>query len=329
MNASRLVFSLFALVLLVFGASAFAGTAPVAPAEVLAALFGQGEAATRTIVWEIRLPRAAAAFGVGTALGLSGAALQGLLQNPLAEPGVLGVSSAASLGAVCVIYFGFGAAGNLIVTGAAIGFALLAVVLLLAVTGLRGGAVQLILTGVGLSSVCGALIALAFNLAPNPFSLSDLVNWMMGSVANRSWLDMLEVLPVWILGGALVLRAGRGLSALTLGEETALSLGMDPRATQRLVVGGTALLTGASVALAGAIGFVGIVAPHLVRPWVRHDPKAVLVPSALVGGILLMVADLLIRSLAFDPELKLGVAASLFGAPLFIWIAARMRSVTP
>ncbi|MBA3069971.1 MAG: iron ABC transporter permease [Hyphomonas sp.] len=321
---SRLTLMLTGIAVVLFAVSALAGTAPLSLADCLSALAGQGGDAARVIVWEIRLPRAAAAFGVGVALGLAGAALQGLLQNPLAEPGVLGVSAFAALGAVIAIFFGLAGVSGLVVPLAAILGAGLATLVLVAAT-LRGASsVTLLLIGIGLSSFAGALVSLAMNLAPNPYSLADLVNWMMGSVANRSWADIVLAAPAWGIGTALVLLAGPGLRALSLGEDTAISLGADIRRTRLLVIGGTSLLAGASVATAGAIGFVGIVAPHLVRPFVRHDPQRLLVPSALLAGVILLAADILIRVLPFQQELKLGVAAALVGGPVFIWIAARL-----
>ncbi|MBK8199051.1 MAG: iron ABC transporter permease [Acidobacteria bacterium] len=321
---SRVTGGLVAAAVMLFALSALAGTAPLPLGDALAALAGQGEAAARTIVWEIRLPRAAAAFLVGAALGLAGAGLQGLLQNPLAEPGVLGVSAFAALGAVVAIFFGLATVSSFAVPLAAILGAGVAT-LLLAVAAVRGaGSVTLLLIGIGLSSFAGALMSLAMNMAPNPYSLSDLVNWMMGSVANRSWADVWLAAPGFAIGAALVLVAGPGLRALSLGEETAASLGADPKRTRLLVIAGTSLLAGVSVASAGAIGFVGIVAPHVVRPFVRHDPQRLLVPSALLAGIVLLAADLAVRVLPFQQELKLGVAAALVGGPVFIWIAARL-----
>mgnify|MGYP006407036105 CR=1 FL=1 len=241
--------------------SALVGSAPMELGETFAALIGQGTEASRIIVWEIRLPRAVAAFGVGAALGLSGAGLQGLLQNPLAGPGVLGVSAFASLGAVIAIYFGLAAAGSFAVPLAAILFSGLAVALLLFAAGRGASTVTL-------------------------------------------------------------------LRALSLGEETAASLGVNPARTRLLIIVGTSLLAGASVAVAGTIGFVGMVAPHIVRPLVKHDPQRILLPSALAAGGMLLGADMLVRVLPFSQELKLGVAAALFGAPVFIWIAARLGGST-
>lgn len=321
---SRPVFFLILMDLVLFGASALVGTAPLGFGDTLAALFWQGDERVRAIIWELRLPRAGAAFAVGAALGLAGAALQGLLQNPLAEPGVLGVSAFSALGAVVAIFFGFAAVNSFAVPVAAI-LGAGAATLLLVFAAMKGaGSVTLLLIGIGLSSFAGALMSLALNMAPNPYSLSDLVNWMMGSVANRSWADMMLGAPGWIIGAALVLMAGPGLRALSLGDETARSLGADPRRIRLLVIAGTSLLAGTSVATAGAIGFVGIVAPHMARPFVRHDPQRLLIPSALLAGIILMLADIAIRILPFQQELKLGVAAALVGGPVFIWIAARL-----
>jgi iron complex transport system permease protein len=326
---NRLVILLVLTAAVLFAGSALVGTAPISLAESLAALAGQGDAGVRAIVWEIRLPRAAAAFAVGAALGLAGAGLQGLLQNPLAEPGVLGVSAFSALGAVIAIFFGFSAVSSFSVPVAAILGAGAATVLLAAAAMRGAGSVTLLLIGIGLSSFAGALMSLALNMAPNPYSLSDLVNWMMGSVANRSWSDLVLPAPALVIGAALVLMAGPGLRALSLGEETAASLGADPKRTRLLVIGGTSLLAGAGVATAGTIGFVGIVAPHVMRPFVRHDPQGLLVPSALFAGIILLAADIAIRVLPFQQELKLGVAAALVGGPVFIWIAARLGRSSP
>ena len=261
------------------------GETPMRPLDLLRAMTGSGDPANSVIVWSIRLPRALAAWMVGAALGLSGAALQ--------------------IGAVL---------GALFATG----------VIALAARGL-GDTVSLILIGVGLSSLGGALVSLALNLAPNPFTLNDMVSWMMGSVANRSFADIGLSGPIIAVGAALILATRRGLSALTLGEETAHGLGLDLVRTRLLVTVGCGLAAGGSVALAGAIGFVGIITPHLVRPWVGGDPGRALVPSALAGGVLLVFADMGARLVPSDNELKLGVVAALIGAPVFLWIAARRR----
>jgi len=304
--------------------SLFIGPAAIAPGDALAALFAD-HGAVSAIVRDIRLPRALAAFLAGACLGAAGAGLQGLLRNPLADPGVLGVSAAAALGAVIAIYFGFAGVVFWAAPMLAIAFALAATAALYALGAGRVSTARLILIGVGLSSFSGALISLAMNLSPNPFALSDLVNWLFGTVVNRSFADILVAAPFLAAGLVATLAAARGLSALSLGEEVALSVGADLKQVRLLAIAGAALLTGASVALAGAIGFVGIVAPHLARPFFRHDPGAALAPSALIGGALLALADLFIRLLPFAQELKLGVAAALIGAPAFVFIAARTQ----
>jgi iron complex transport system permease protein len=299
------------------------GATPVAADQILTALVGGADAATQMIVWEIRLPRALAALAVGAALGASGAALQGLLRNPLADPGVLGVSACAALAATLTLSFGLAAAGALVVPLAAVAGALAATLLLSFAAARTSSIVTLILVGAGLSSFAGALMALAMNLAPNPFSLADMVSWMLGSLTNRSLDDLALAAPFLIVGAALVAMSARGLSALSLGEEAAAGIGLDLAQARLLCVVGAGLLTGASVSLAGAIGFVGLIAPHLVRPWVDHDPARTLWPSALLAAVILLSADLLVRIAPTDTELKLGVVAALIGAPLFVWIALR------
>lgn len=308
-------------------ASALTGFAPIAFADTVAALFGGASEPVRLVVWEIRIPRGLTAFLVGAALGASGALLQGLLRNPLADPGVLGVSASAALGAVIAIYFNLALVSAFAVPVLAVSFALAATVVLYIAGAARLSAVQLVLVGVGLSSFAGALTALAMNLSPNPFSLSDMVNWLLGSVANRSFVDIGFGAPFWILGALLAAFALPGLRALSLGEDTAMSLGANLGRTRLLVIASSALMTGAAVAVAGTIGFVGIVAPHLVRPFVRHDPADLVLPSALLAGVILVAADTALRVLPFSQELKLGVAAALVGAPAFIWVAVKNRSI--
>ncbi|MEL7129398.1 MAG: iron ABC transporter permease [Pseudomonadota bacterium] len=308
-------------------AACLLGSTPLPADRVIAAFFGGAEAGDRLVVWSIRLPRALAAFIVGAALGLSGAALQGLLRNPLAEPGVLGVSATASLAATFVLYYGLAGLSAWIMPIAAI-LGALAATSLLAIAAIRTqSVVTLILIGVGLSSFAGALMSLFMNLAPNPFSLSDMVNWMLGSVANRSFDEIMLASPFLVAGGAILLATRRGLSVLTLGEEAASGVGLNLRRQRIATVLGAGLATGASVALAGAIGFVGIVAPHLVRPFVDHDPARSLIPSALLAGLILVIADIGVRIIPTDSELKLGVVAALIGAPIFVWIAMQRRAV--
>lgn len=279
--------------------------------------------AAAIIIADIRLPRVLAAAVVGAALGLCGAALQALTRNPLAEPGILGVSAAATLGATATLYFGIAAVHPWALPLGAIAASALVTALLASAAVRTQGMASLILIGVGLSSLTAALMALILNFAPNPFSLSDLVNWTLGSVANRSLADLAMSGPLILLGALLLLSQRANLSLLSIGEAAAAAHGLDGRRTRLVVIAGTGIATGAAVALAGAVGFVGIVAPHLVRPWTGHDPGRALLPSAWLGALLLVLADLFVRLLPTDNELRLGVVAALAGAPIFMAIVLR------
>ena len=327
MSARWLTPGLILASLLAIFAACLLGSTPLPVDRVLAALFGGADVGDRLVVWSIRLPRALAAFLVGAALGLSGAALQGLLRNPLAEPGVLGVSASASLTASVSIYYGLVSLSAWVLPLAAILGAIAATGFLALAAIKTRSVVTLILIGVGLSSFAGAAMSLLLNLAPTPFSLSDMINWMLGSVANRSFNEIGFALPFLAAGSAILLLNGRGLSALTLGEDAASGVGVNLRRQRIYVVLGAGLATGASVALAGAIGFVGIIAPHLIRPFVDHDPARSLVPSALLAGLILVLSDIGVRLIPTTNELKLGVVAALIGAPIFIWIAMHRRAI--
>jgi len=274
------------------------------------------------IAWGIRLPRDVTAAGVGAMLGLSGAVMQGLLRNPLAEPGLLGVSSGAGLGASIAIVLGLGLMPFAVEGFALMGALLVAIVLLVFVSRFPQRQ-SLILLGVAVSALCGALMALVFNLAPSPVTLSEIIGWMMGSVQNRTWSDAGFCAGGLLVGGVLAWKAGKGLRILTLGEETARSMGVDMvRLTQGLVVA-SSLLAGLSVAVAGIIGFVGLAAPHFVRAMGIKDPYRLILPSTLTGSVLVLVADGLVRILPGTGDLKLGVLTSLVGAPLFAVLAFR------
>lgn len=290
----------------------------------LAALWARSPDAARAILIELRLPRALLALAIGGALGLTGAAMQGLLRNPLASPDVLGPSTGAALGAVVMAYY-VGIGGTLALAAGGIGGALAALALLLLLS--RGGAstATLLLAGVAISALGGALTNLALSLAPSPFALYDVLFWLLGSLADRSLVQVAVALPPLALGCALVLSARRGIDALALGEDVAQSLGYDVTALRRRIVIGTALAVGAGVAVAGAIGFVGLVVPHLVRPFVGGRPGAALVPSALAGAALLTAADLLVRLPVAGHDLKLGVVTALIGAPFFLSLILRQR----
>lgn len=276
------------------------------------------------IIAELRMPRTVLAVLVGGGLGVSGAAMQGYLRNPLADPGLFGVSSGAALGAVISLYFGYAASAWLLpafaLTGAGITMAILALLI-----GHSGSIIVFTLAGVILSSVAGSMTALAISLAPTPFATSQIVTWLMGALTDRSWDDVWLALPLLSLGGALLALTGRTLDALTLGEAAARSMGVDPLRLQLLIVIGVALCVGASVATAGIIGFVGLIVPHLVRPFVGNRPSAVLLPSALAGALLLLLADCLVRAMPTVSELRLGIAMSMLGGPFFLFLLLRMR----
>lgn len=327
MKSQHLCGLLIAGILLALAAACMLGSTPIGATRVVAALLGQSPPGDAIVIWEIRLPRALAAFVVGAALGISGAALQGLLRNPLAEPGVLGVTASAALAATFTLYYGLAAGSAFVLPMASIVGALGATALLAAAAMRIRSVVTLILLGVGLSSFSAALMSLLLNLAPNPFSLSDMINWLLGSVANRSYDDLKITTPLVLAGMVILYVTRRGLSALTLGEEAASGIGLNLRRQRIAVVLGAGLATGAAVALAGAIGFVGIVAPHIVRPFVGYDPARSLVPSALLAGLILVLADIGVRLLPTNTELKLGVVAALIGAPAFIWIAVQRRTI--
>jgi len=276
------------------------------------------------ILAELRLPRALLAAAVGAGLGGAGAAMQGYLRNPLADPGLFGIAPAAALGAV--LSFAFGFSGGLALPAFALVGAGGAMALLGLIAGRSGGVALFTLAGMMLASLAGALMSLTISLAPTPFALSEIVTWLMGAVADRSWREVWLCLPLTLAGLAVLRIAGRSLDALTLGEAAARSLGVDPRRLQWLMIAGIGLTVGSGVAVAGIIGFVGLMVPHLVRPLTDRRPSTLLVPSALAGALLVLVADCLCRVLPVSSgELRLGIALSLIGAPFFLHLLLRMR----
>ena len=277
------------------------------------------------VLWELRVPRALLGALVGFSLGLTGAVMQGYLRNPLADPGILGLSSAAALGAVVVFYGGLAGTVGLALPLGGIAGAALAALGLNALAARGAGTLGLILAGVGLSSLAGALTALALNLSPNPYAALEIVFWLMGSLTDRSMDHVRLCLPLMAVGWALMLSTARALDALALGEDTAASLGFDLRSVRVRIVTGAALAVGSGVAVSGAIGFVGLVVPHLVRPLVGARPGASLWPSGLLGASLVLAADIAVRLLPTRPELKLGVVTALVGAPFLIGLLFRRR----
>ncbi len=286
----------------------------------------KGDAAARALVFrEIRLPRTLLAAMVGAALGLSGAALQGYLRNPLAEPGVIGVSGGAALAAVLAIHLGLANALPVALPIAGLVGAALATMLVVLLAGEGTGPVPLMLAGVAVSALTSAFIALALTIAGNPFAAAESIFWMMGSFADRSMTQALLAIPVMAVGMALLLRLARPLDALTLGEDAAHSLGIDLVGSRRLLVAGVALCVGAATAVTGIIGFVGLVVPHLLRRHAGNRPGDLLLASALGGAALLVSADTLLRLVSPWLDIKIGVLTALLGAPFFVMLVVRMR----
>ena len=277
------------------------------------------------VLVQLRLPRTLLGALTGGVLGLSGAALQGYTRNPLADPGVLGVSATASLGAVLALYFGAAALGAWVTPVVAVAFAALGALALVGLAGRASGVADFLLAGVVVQTVAGAGVALALNLAPNPWAAEEIVDWLMGSLADRSFTDLALAAPFALAGAALLLSTGRALDALTLGEEAARSLGAPLGRTRALLTAGVALAVGAVTAVTGVIGFVGLVTPHLLRPLVGSRPGALLVPSALGGAALLLAADVAVRLIPSAAPVKLGVATAVVGGPFFLWLLLRRR----
>jgi len=276
------------------------------------------------ILAELRLPRSLLAIVVGAGLGAAGAAMQGYLRNPLADPGLFGIAPGAALGAVVALWFGYAASPLLLPLFALLG-AGGAMALLAAIAGRTGGIALFTLAGLMVASLAGALTALAISMAPNAFAMSEIVMWLNGALTDRGWREVWLAAPLVALGVALLWRAGPALDALTLGEPVARSMGIDTTRLLWLLVLGVGLTVGASVAVAGIIGFVGLIVPHLVRPFTDRRPSRLILPSALAGALLVLLADSLVRVLPLVTELRLGIALSLLGAPFFLWLLLRLR----
>lgn len=322
----RLTAALGALVGMLFVTSLLIGTSWQPPGPALAALFGRGDPLLVLIMQELRLPRAILGAAVGASLGLAGAAMQGFLRNPLAEPGLIGTSGTAALGAVLAIQTGLAAAFPLGLPLAALAGAALSVGLVMGLAGPRGGALALILAGIAISALAGAATSLVLNLSPNPFAANEIVFWMMGSLVDRSMLHVRIALPVMIAGAVILWPAARALRALSLGEDAAASMGISLRALRLRLVLGTAALVGGATAVAGTVGFVGLVVPHLLRRAVGGDPGRLLGASALGGAAMVLAADIAVRVILPGRDLKLGVLTALIGAPFFLQLILRLRA---
>jgi iron complex transport system permease protein len=328
MTARRHPLLIPGLLLLVVAAafgSVMLGAVAVSPARVWAVLSGGGDAVARAIIIDLRLPRMLLGLIVGGMLGVSGAALQGYLRNPLAEPSVLGASNAAALGAVCALYFGLAQVHPLVLPLLAIVTALVAIGTLFMLSGSAESPLTLILAGIAVATLAGAGISLALNLSPNPFAAMEIMSWLMGSLENRSYAHVWVALPCVLVGAALLIADGRTLDALTLGEDGAQALGVNLSAARLRMMLGVAIGVGGAVAVSGAIGFVGLIVPHLVRPLTDRSPSAVLLPSLLGGAALLTLADIGVRLVPTTSELKLGVVTALLGVPVFLVHLMRAR----
>lgn len=321
----RVMVMLSAIVALLFIGALVFGPAQIGLIESLKALVFGGDGPIVLVMQEIRLPRALLALMIGGALGMSGAAMQGYLRNPLADPGLIGVSGSAALGAVLSIQSGLAAAYAFGLPLAALAGAVLGVLAVLVLAGPRGTSVTLILAGIAISALAGAMTSLVLNLSPNPFAANEIVFWMMGSLADRSMTHVAIALPLIALGVLTLATLARGLDALTLGEDAAEAMGIGLRGLRLRLIFGTAAVVGASTAVAGAIGFVGLVVPHLLRPFVGARPGRLLWASGLGGAAMLLAADIAVRVILPTRDLKLGVVTALIGAPLFLHLIYRTR----
>ena len=321
----RLVLCLGAGVAVLFLASLLVGPAGLAAGDSMVALWQGGEGPVAMVMREIRLPRALLALMIGASLGVAGAAMQGYLRNPLADPGLIGVSGSAAFGAVLSIQTGVAGAFAFALPAFALGGALIGVFAVLALAGPRGSSLTLILAGIAISALAGALTSLVLNLSPNPFAANEIVFWMMGSLADRSMVHVGIALPLIAVGCVMLASIARGLDALTLGEDAAAAMGINLHRLRLTLIFGTAAVVGASTAVAGAIGFVGLVVPHILRPLVGARPGALLWASAFGGAIMLLAADIAVRMILPERDLKLGVLTALVGAPLFLHLIYRTR----
>jgi iron complex transport system permease protein len=301
------------------------GAVRLSPLTVLNALFGGGSDVQQLIVREIRLPRAILGLAIGAILGLSGAALQGLLRNPLASPSLFGAPQSAAFGAVLMIALGWADVRSWALPVAGITMAFASVFVLLSIAGRNAGLLLLILAGLAISSLAGAATSLVMNLSPNPFAALEIAFWLLGSLEDRSFRHVELAMPFIATGAVLLMSQRSAFRALSLGEETAQSLGVHVGRLRLLVIIGVALGVGGAVAVTGSIGFIGLVAPHLMRPLIGHDPARLLVPSALTGAALLLAADIAVRIVPSSSDIKVGVLTSIIGVPFFLYLIVRER----
>lgn len=320
-----LIWFLFSAVLVLFALELSLGPSKIPLMDVWRHYHFHQQTLEQIIFFELRLPRALLALSVGATLGIAGAALQGLLRNPLAGPGLMGVSNCAALGAVIALYFGLGSVFWLAVPLMGMLGAALSVILVFALAGRQGSIMTLLLAGVAVNALASSFISLALNFAPNPYAMSEMVFWLLGSLANRSLSDFSLTFPFMLLGWLLLLTTGRFLTALSLGEETAQSMGFDLNRQRAVIVIGVALCVGAAISISGNIGFVGLVVPHLLRPFVAHEPGRLLPVSMLGGAIAVLLADITVQYISPNQELKLGVITALIGGPFLLYLIVKTR----
>ena len=316
---------LVVLVILLMLASLGIGAVRLSPLKVVEALFGGGSDVAQVIVREIRLPRTILGFAIGAILGLSGAALQGLMRNPLASPALFGAPQSAAFGAVLVIALGLTDVRSYALPVAAIVAAFASVFVLLAIAGRNAGLLILILAGLAISSLAGAATALVMNLSHNPYVVLEIAFWLLGSLEDRSFRHVMLALPFIAVGAVILLSRRSAFRALSLGEEAAQSLGVNVDRLRLLVITGVAFGVGGAVAVSGTIGFIGLVAPHLMRPLIGYDPARLLLPSALTGSALLLAADIAVRIIPASSDIKVGVLTSIIGVPFFLYLIVRER----
>ena len=317
--------AMVALVVLLAVISLGIGPVRLSPVAVVEALFGGGSDVSQVIVREIRLPRTILALAIGAMLGLSGAALQGLLRNPLASPSLFGAPQSAAFGAVLVIALGLADVRSYALPVAAIFAAFGSVFVLLAISGRNAGLLILILAGLAISSLAGAATALVMNLASNPFLVLEIAFWLLGSLEDRSFQHVMLALPFILAGAAILFQPAQRLSRADARRGNRASLGVDVNRLRLFVILGVALGVGGAVAVTGTIGFIGLVAPHLMRPLIGHDPARLLVPSALAGSALLLAADIAVRIIPSTSDIKVGVLTSIIGVPFFLYLIMRER----
>ena len=326
---------LFVCTALILGV--FVGSVTISVSDILKIIFGKltgmsfynGDNSTEMIIWEIRFSRVILAFLVGASLSLAGATFQGLLRNTLADPYTIGVSSGASLGAVLVIFFQIPSTLLLGFTQPVIAilFGLGTLLIVLFITNFATGKLSnetIILAGVIISSFMSAIISLMIALTPRE-DIANILYWIMGSVAMRGWGHVQLIFPFFIIGTGIVLYHYRELNNMALGEQSAQFAGMDVRKKKKVILIGASILTGSAVAVSGAIGFVGLVIPHLVRLVTGANHRYVLPFSLFIGGAYLVMADLIARTVVAPSELPIGVVTALIGSPIFPILLIKQR----